>query len=142
MAVNVERAQSWTAPKQLTLSVTVTDTPPIPMAAWTGLFIGIPVNSPITTLSFYGAMRQEGEGDPNIPAQQTSAPNYYQVTDPVSGNPITLTVAGGTGGSGNNTFAGQGYDVSLVLSPTGRINFASLKIVANQVGQIEVSKKA
>lgn len=141
----VSRYHAWTPPKQLSLAVTVADTPEIPFAEYTGLVVGIPKNSPITLLSFYGAMRQSNEPDPNLPAPQAMAAspaNYYQLTDPVSGNPITLGVTGGTGGSGGADFAGQAYDVSLLLSPTGRINYGSLKIVADKPGPIEISKKA
>jgi hypothetical protein len=112
--------------KKITLQTTLGATPEIPMGQWSSGSIYIPVGSPITTLTFFGAPRAQADPDPDTPAPLPNPPPTYYALFTGAGAAVTLTVA-----------AGNCYTL-----PPDCNSLGALKITANVAGQVELVLKS
>jgi hypothetical protein len=108
------------------LTNSLTTTPEIPMQEFAGGSIAIPSGSPITTLTFYGAIRPSSDPDPTILSGNTLAPVFYPMhTNDSLDTAITLTVSAG----------------NIYALPANIFALGAIKITVNSAGQVELCFK-
>lgn len=108
----------------LSLTTALGTTPEIPYEEFSQGSIAIPTGSSITTLTWFGAVRQSDQ--PGTSAEQMPATQTFLAAQDSTGTPVTQTVS-----------AAKSYPIPVALA-----GFAALKCVVNAAGTVDLSLKS